>query len=113
MQIERAAVRTPRQHGAMEYTTPPVDLDAVRMERVGRLRAELKRQGLPAALFFNQINTRYATDATNMQVWCSHYETRCLFVAAEGPCVLFDFSNHPHLAEDLPTIDEYRVLPSH
>ncbi len=113
MQVEPAAVRTPRQHGAMEYTTPPIDLDAVRMERVGRIRAELKRQGLPAALFFNQINTRYATDATNMQVWCSHYETRCVFVAAEGPCVLFDFSNHPHLAEDLPTIDEYRVLASH
>ena len=42
----------------MEYTTPPVDLDAVGMERVGRIRAELKRQGLPAALFFNQIDTR-------------------------------------------------------
>jgi Xaa-Pro aminopeptidase len=34
-----------------------------------------------------------------------------VFVALEGPVVLFDYSNHPHLAEDLPTIDEYRVLP--
>ena len=63
-------------------------------------------------LLFDQINTRYATDATNMQIWCSHYETRCVFVALEGPVVLFDYSNHPHLAEGLPTVDEYRVIPS-
>jgi len=51
-------------------------------------------------------------DATNMQIWCSHYETRCVFVALDGPVVLFDFSNYPHLAEGIPTIDEYRVLPA-
>ena len=113
MPPETATSPAPRQHGAMEYSTPPVDLDAVRLERLGRIRAELKRQGLPAALFFNQINTRYATDATNMQVWCSHYETRSVFIAAEGPCVLFDFANHSYLAEDLPGIDEYRVMPTH
>ena len=109
MPPETATSPAPRQHGAMEYSTPPVDLDAVRLERLGRLRAELKRQGLPAALFFNQINTRYATDATNMQVWCSHYETRCVFVAAEGPCVLFDFSNHPHLAEEVAHHEGFRA----
>ena len=45
-----------------------------------------------------------------MQIWCSHYETRCLFVAADGPAVLFDYANHPHLAEGLPTVDDYRVM---
>ena len=30
-----------RQHGAMEYTEPPTDLDAVRMYRLGRRRAVL------------------------------------------------------------------------
>jgi Xaa-Pro aminopeptidase len=47
-----------------------------------------------------------------MQVWCSHYETRCVFIALDGPVVLFDYANHPHLAEGLPGIDEYRVIPS-
>jgi Xaa-Pro aminopeptidase len=47
-----------------------------------------------------------------MQIWCSHYETRCAFVPAEGPVVLFDYSYLPHLAEDLPTVDEYRAIPS-
>jgi Xaa-Pro aminopeptidase len=112
MPLESHTTTAARQHGAMEYTTPPVDLDAVRLERLGRIRSELKRQGLPAALFLDQINCRYACDATNMQIWCAHYEARAVFVAAEGPCILFDYANLPHLAEDLPTIDEYRAMPT-
>ncbi len=102
----------PRQHGAMEYSEPPADLDRVRMYRLGRITGELKKKDCAAALLFDQVNTRYATDATNMQIWCSHYETRCVFIATEGPVVLFDYANHPHLAEGLPTVDEYRVMPS-
>ncbi len=102
----------PRQHGAMEYSAPPVDLDKVRLYRLGRLREQLARRGDAGLLLFDPVNTRYATDATNMQVWCAHYETRCVFVAAEGPVVLFDYADHPHLAEGLPTVDEYRVMPS-
>ncbi|MCZ7598002.1 MAG: hypothetical protein M5U09_10090 [Gammaproteobacteria bacterium] len=75
----------PRQHGAMEYTEPAVDIDKVRLYRLGRLREEMLQLDCAGLLLFDQINTRYATDATNMQVWCSHYETRCVFVAAEGP----------------------------
>ena len=77
-----------------------------------RLRLEMERADVAGLLLFDQINTRYATDATNMQVWCSHYETRCVFIALDGPVVLFDYANHPHLAEGLPGIDEYRVIPS-
>jgi Xaa-Pro aminopeptidase len=47
-----------------------------------------------------------------MQIWCSHYETRCLFVATDGPTVLFDYAYLPHLAEGLVTVDEYRKIPS-
>ena len=104
--------RVVRQHGAMEFSEPPVDLDGVRRYRLQRLRQEMAKGGISGLLLFDQINTRYATDATNMQVWCSHYETRCVFVALEGPVVLFDYANHPHLAEDLPGVDEYRVIPS-
>ena len=38
-----------------------------------------------------------------MQVWCSHYETRCVFVSLDGPVVLFDYANHPYLADGIPT----------
>ncbi|MBT4077236.1 MAG: aminopeptidase P family protein, partial [Gammaproteobacteria bacterium] len=98
-----------RQHGAMEFSEAPVDLDKVRLYRLGRVREQLKRLDYAGILLFDQVNTRYACDATNMQIWCSHYETRCLFIATEGPVVLFDYGHYPHLAEDLPTIDEYRV----
>ena len=101
-----------RQHGAMEFTEPPVELDKVRLYRLGRFREKMAEHEVSGLLLFNQINTRYATDATNMQIWCSHYETRCAFVAQDGPVVLFDYADHPHLAEDLPTIDDYRVLPA-
>ena len=99
-----------RQHGAMEYSEPPVNLDQVRLYRLERLRQEMLRDDVAGLLLFDQINTRYATDATNMQVWCSHYETRCVFVALDGPVVLFDYANHPHLAEGLPGVDEYRPM---
>jgi len=100
-----------RQHGAMEYSEPPCDLDEVRRYRLERVRGELKKRDLGAVLLFDQVNTRYATDATNMQIWCSHYETRCAFIPTEGPAVLLDYSNHPHLAENLPGVEEYRVMP--
>ena len=107
--VERSA-RIIRQHGAMEYSEPPVNLDDVRLYRLERLRQEMLRDDVAGLLLFDQINTRYATDATNMQVWCSHYETRCVFVALDGPVVLFDYANHPHLAEGLPGVDEYRPI---
>ncbi len=102
----------PRQHGAMEYSQAPVDLDRVRLYRLGRIRRELEGRDYGGILLFDQINTRYATDATNMQIWSSHYETRCVFVPTQGPVVLFDYANHPHLVTDLPTVDEYRLMPS-
>jgi len=101
-----------RQHGAMEYTQPPVDLNVVRRCRLERVREQLRRLDYAGVLLFDQVNCRYACDATNMQVWCSHYETRCVFIATDGPLILFDYGNFPHLAEDLPDIDEYRVNSS-
>lgn len=103
---------TPRQHGAMEFSQAPVDLDRARLYRLGRIRQQLEARDYAGILLFDQINTRYATDATNMQIWSSHYETRCVFVPTQGPVVVFDYANHPHLVADLPTVDEYRLMPS-
>jgi Xaa-Pro aminopeptidase len=108
MQREQVA----RQHGAMEYSEAPADLEAVRRYRLGRLRDEMRKADVAGLLLFDPINTRYAVDATNMQVWCTHYETRCVFVALDGPLVLFDYADHPHLVEGLPLIDDYRVMPT-
>ena len=101
-----------RQHGAMEFTQAPVDIDEVRRYRLERIKQQLRRLDYAGILLFDQVNCRYACDATNMQVWCSHYETRCVFIATDGPLILFDYGDYPHLAEDIPTIDEYRVNSS-
>jgi Xaa-Pro aminopeptidase len=97
-----------RQHGAMEYSEPPVDLDAVRRYRIARVRAELKKRDYAGIVLFDQLNTRYATDVTNMQIWCSHNENRYVFVATEGPAVVFEYGAKAHLAEGIATVDEVR-----
>ncbi len=100
-----------QQHGAMEFSEAPVDLKKLRDYRLKRLLLKMEESNVGGLILFNQINTRYATDVTNMQVWCSHYETRCVFLSIDGHLVLFDYANHPHLVEGIPLINEYRVLP--
>ncbi len=94
----------------MEYSIPPTDLDEVRMYRLGRIRDELRRHDYAGALLVDPLNIRYATDSTNMQIWCMHYETRCVLVMTDGPVVIFEEADLPFLAEGLPTIDEYRAM---
>ena len=108
MAVSRVVVGEAVQYGAMEGTTAPVDLDRLRLGRLARVREGLKARDLAGALFFDQINVRYATDATNMQLWCLHNEVRYCFVATEGPCILFDFAHVSHLTKGLPGIDECR-----
>ena len=107
-----SASQTPRQHGAMEYTEAPVDIDSVRRYRLERIQQQLRKLDYAGILLFDQVNCRYACDATNMQVWCSHYETRCVFIATDGPLIVFDYGDYPHLCEGIPTIDEYRLNSS-
>ena len=106
--VSTPKLQSVRQHGAMDYTTPPCDLDEVRRYRLGRVREALKERDLAAIILYDQLNTRYAIDATNMQIWCGHNENRYVFVPAEGPVVLFDYGGKTHLCEGIPTIDEVR-----
>lgn len=96
----------------MEFTTPPTDLDAVRRYRLGRVREALARRDYAGIILFDQLNIRYATDATNMQVWCSHNEARYVLVTADGPVILFDYGGRDTLCAGLPTIDETRPATS-
>ena len=107
--VSAAKVAAVRQHGAMDHTTPPCDLDEVRLYRLGRVREQLRQRDLAAIVLYDQVNARYATDATNMQLWCSQNDARYVLVPAEGPVVLFDFGGKTLLSEGLPTIDEVRA----
>ena len=86
------------------------DMVALREYRLERVRSELKKNDYAAAILFDPLNIRYATDSTNMQLWITHNAARCCFVAADGPVVLFDFHNCQHLSEHLPLVDEIRDM---
>ena len=78
------------------------------MYRLGRVREALVARDLAGVILYDQLNTRYATDATNMQIWNSHNENRYVYVPAEGPVILFDYGGKTFLSEGLPTVDEVR-----
>jgi len=96
---------TVRQHGAMDYTTPPCDLDEVRRYRLARIQEELVRQDLAGIILYDQLNTRYATDSTNMQIWCAHNEARYVYVPAESGAIVFEYGGKSLLSDGLPGIE--------
>lgn len=87
------------------------DLEALRAYRLQRIRGELAKRDLAAALVWDPLNIRYATDSTNMQLWCAHNSTRACFIATDGPVVMFDYPAAVHLTDHLPLVDEAR--PAH
>ena len=103
--LKTSELVTVRQHGAMEHTTPPCDLDEVRNYRLARIQEELVSQDLAGIILYDQLNTRYATDATNMQIWCSHNEARYVYVPANSEAVIFEYGGKNLLSEGLPGID--------
>lgn len=93
----------------LDSSAPPgVDLSRVRQYRLGRVRAEMAKQGISVCLLFDPVNVRYATDARNMQVFHLRNPSRYLFLPVEGPVIIFEFTGAGHLAEGLETIDEVR-----
>ncbi len=84
-------------------------LDAMREFRLRRLCEQLQKNDYGGIVLFDPLNIRYATDATNMQLWITHNPARACFVAASGYMVLFDFHSCDHLSEHLPLVREVRA----
>jgi Xaa-Pro dipeptidase len=88
------------------------DLDAMARHRVDQLRQALRDHDCAGALLYDPINIRYATATTNMSLWTMHNDARYAFVAADGPVVMFEFSDTGFLATHSPVIDELRTARS-
>ncbi|HEX6845315.1 MAG TPA: Xaa-Pro peptidase family protein, partial [Actinomycetota bacterium] len=73
-----------------------IDHDALRAGRLARLQAEMRADGLGAALLFHESNIRYATGATAMPVWSMTTFVRCAVVPADGEPILFEHPNSIH-----------------
>ncbi len=84
-----------------------IDLDSLRRYRLARVREQLRARDYAGCVLCDPVNIRYATDSSNMQLWTAHNAVRYVFVATEGPVVLFDFHNCAHLSEGL-LVDEVR-----
>ncbi|MDZ7829858.1 MAG: Xaa-Pro peptidase family protein [Halofilum sp. (in: g-proteobacteria)] len=85
-----------------------IDMVAVRAWRQQRVREQMQGLGIDACVLFDQVNIRYASGARNMQVFSQRNVGRYLFIAADGPVILHEFTGCQHLAEGLETIDEIR-----
>ena len=85
------------------------DLARIRSYRLERIRQYLRKFDYAGILLFDPINVRYATDSTNMQIWLTHNAARYVFLATEGPVILFDDPDTKQLTDHNPAIDEVRT----
>ena len=81
-------------------------MPALREYRLARLQEQIIRHNCAGLLLFDPLNIRYATDATNMQLWTTHNPARACFVPPQGNVILWDFHNCEHLSQHLPLIGE-------
>jgi len=86
--MERAARTTPVM--TLSDTDARIDMVKLRAYRLARVRAELKKAGLGAAVLFDPINIRYATGSRNHSAFIMHFPSRYVFIAVNGPVILFE-----------------------
>jgi Xaa-Pro aminopeptidase len=92
----------------LEARVAEIDEPRMRKDRLARLRRELARYDYAGALLSDPMNIRYATGSRNMAIWTMHAPGRYVFVATDGPVVLFEYGGTFHLSKDLETIDQMR-----
>jgi len=84
------------------------EIAQIRRDRLARVRTELKARDLAACVLFDPTHMRYAVGSRNMQIYSQRNPARYLFVPADGPTVLFEYSGCDHLAEGLDPVGEIR-----
>ncbi len=89
-------------------TAAPLDLLRMRRYRLGRVREQLKAMDCAGCLLIDPINIRYATGSRNYSMFQSHTPCRYVFIATEGPVVLFDAVSAHETARGLGTFTELR-----
>jgi len=100
--------------GMTAYHQSKVDRASLRRYRLDRIRRQLRQRDYGGAVLFDPPNIRHATDVANMQVWALHNKCRYVYVATEGPVILFDYGCARHLSEGYKFIAENpHRLPAH
>ncbi len=86
-----------------------IDLRAVRLYRLGRVRSEMAKRGIAAVILSDPINIRYATGTRNMQVFSMRNGPSRYLLLTETRSILFEFTGCLHLGEGYETVDEVRA----
>lgn len=100
-----------REWAAAGLRTP--DLQVIREYRLERVREQLRKHDVAGIVTYDPLNTRYATDSTNMQLWITHNAARYAFIATEGPVIVFEFDGCDFLSGHNPLITEVRPATSY
>jgi Xaa-Pro aminopeptidase len=94
--------------GSLIRAFEAIDRKAMRAYRLARLRDQLRAHDYAGMLLADPLNIRYATDTNNLGLWVMHSPSRYVFVATDGPVILFDFTSSRHNSEGIESIDEIR-----
>jgi len=84
------------------------DQPAIRRYRLDRVREQLRKFDYAGIVLFDPLNTRYATDSTNMQLWVTHNAARYVLVLTDGPTIMFDYHGTEFLSDHSEVVDEVR-----
>ena len=82
---------------------PEIDVGRMQAYRLARVRAQLRRAGAAVGMFVSPVSLRYAVDYRTYALFNAHIPSTYLFVAADGPVVLYGA-----LGEPPPMVDEAR-----
>jgi len=88
------------------------DQAAIRRYRLDRVRQKLREFDYAGIVLFDPLNTRYATDSTNMQLWVTHNAARYALVLTDGPTIMFDYHGTGFLSDHSEVVDEVRTATS-
>ena len=75
-------------------------IEILRLERLVRLQAAMRRHGVEVCLLCHEPNIRYATGASAMPVYAMSTFARCAVVPAEGTPILFEHGNSVHRSRE-------------
>ncbi|MCU9840545.1 Xaa-Pro peptidase family protein [Ruegeria sp. WL0004] len=91
-----------------EADLTPASLPRMRDFRLKRKTWGIVGRGWGGLLLFDPLNIRYATDATNMQIWNTHNQFRAVLVCAGGHMVVWGYSCSKLLLEHNRLVCEVR-----
>lgn len=85
-----------------------IDLKAVRLYRLGRVRAEMEKRNINALIISDPVNIRYTCGARNMQIFCARNTPSRYLLVTPHKNILYEFTGCEHLGQGFETIDEVR-----